>query len=114
MHIKFIMVLSLLLLYGNSALSQSVKQSFPLKSIQGLEPVHVSLAAEAYLGKQSVRIADTAKGISSELKYAKLKEINFQNGVIEVELAGKPLSTAVESARGFVGIAFRISEDNTK
>jgi hypothetical protein len=114
MRIKLIVFLALVLLYGKGALGQSGRQSFPLKNSQRLEPVHVNLAAEAYLGKQSVRVADTAKGISSEVKYAKLKDITFHNGVIEVELAGKPLASAVESARGFVGIAFRISEDNAK
>lgn len=57
---------------------------------------------------------DTAQGITSELKYAKLPEVQFHNGSIEVELAGKPLSTAAETARGFVGIAFRIDKTDTK
>ena len=114
MRIPLILLLTLVLLYAKDSLGQSGKQNFPLRSSEQLEPVHVTVASEAYLGKQSVRVADTAKGITSEVKYAKLKDFTFQNGVIEVELAGKPLASAVESARGFVGIAFRISADNAK
>jgi hypothetical protein len=82
--------------------------------MEGLEPVYISLKAANCLGKQSVQVANTAKGITTEVKYAKLKDFSFHNGVIEVEVAGKPLATAVETARGFVGIAFRISKDNSK
>ncbi len=112
MHIKPLLFLALIHWYGE-AIGQSNKHSLPLKNTQGLLPVHVTVAAESYLGKQSVRVADTAKGITSEVKYAKLTGITFHNGVIEVELAGKPSATAVESARGFVGIAFRINEDDS-
>jgi hypothetical protein len=114
MRIKLIIIFAFFLLYGKDLMGQAGKQKISLKSIEGLEPVHVTLKAATYLGKQSVQVADTAKGITSEVKYAKLKDISFQNGIIEVELAGKPMATAVETARGFVGIAFHISEDNSK
>ncbi|MCE2733821.1 MAG: hypothetical protein ACK57K_10060 [Chryseotalea sp.] len=38
----------------------------------------------------------------------------FHNGVIEITLAGQPMKQASEAARGFVGIAFRISDDNSQ
>jgi hypothetical protein len=90
-------------------MGQASKQNLSLKGIEGLEPIQVTVKAATYLGKQLVQVADTAKGVTSEVKYTKLKDITFHNGVIEVELAGKPLATAVETARGFVGIAFRIA-----
>ena len=40
-----------------------------------------------------------------------VREVEFSNGTIEVELAGAPEPAAGESARGFVGIAFRLHED---
>jgi hypothetical protein len=40
-----------------------------------------------------------------------VQEVEFSNGTIEVELAGAPEPAAGESARGFVGIAFRLQED---
>lgn len=114
MHIKLVVFLALILWYGKEATGQNSKQNLSLKNIEGLVPVHVTVEPESYLGKQSVRVADTARGITSEVKYAKLKDITFHNGVIEVELAGKPMAAAVESARGFVGIAFRINSDDSR
>lgn len=40
-----------------------------------------------------------------------LTATNFADGVIEVDLAGRPGSGAVEAARGFVGVAFRVAAD---
>ena len=38
--------------------------------------------------------------------------LTLKNGTIEVELSGKPGPNAYAGARGFVGLAFRIKEDN--
>jgi hypothetical protein len=40
-----------------------------------------------------------------------VKGASFRDGVIEVDLAGKPAAGASEDARGFIGIAFRIQSD---
>ena len=45
---------------------------------------------------------------------ALLKDSSFQNGTIEVELAGKPAAGAPAAARGFVGIAFRVQEGGAR
>jgi hypothetical protein len=111
---KFFFICFILLTFSFAALSQANNKTFPLVAIVGLKPVHVTIKAETYQGKKSVAVIDTAKGITSELKYAKLTDFRFHNGTIQVELAGQPLATAVETARGFVGIAFRIDETDTK
>src|SRR5262249_27410603 len=41
-----------------------------------------------------------------------LRDLEFSNGTIEVELAGMPEPGAAEGARGFVGIAFRLTRDD--
>ncbi|WP_294263416.1 hypothetical protein [uncultured Chryseobacterium sp.] len=43
-----------------------------------------------------------------------LKNINFHNGTIEATVSGQPLANAGETARGFVGIAFRAASDASK
>ena len=43
----------------------------------------------------------------------KLKNFDFHNGKIEVEMLSKLLPDAPNFARGFIGIAFRIAEDNS-
>ncbi len=96
-----------LVLFSTDALSQ--RNSFPLSTTDGLLPVQVAVKPETYLGKLSTRVWDTS-GVDFDKKFAKLKSIQIHNGSIEVELAGRPLPTAGEGARGFVGVAFRISE----
>ena len=36
---------------------------------------------------------------------------DFESGTIEAEISGEPGGGAVQGARGFVGIAFRVGED---
>jgi len=49
-----------------------------------------------------------------EPTYAKIKDLDFQNGTIEVEVYSKLLPDAPDYARGFIGVAFRIKEDDTE
>ncbi|WP_128543079.1 hypothetical protein [Larkinella soli] len=100
-------------LVGRQAEAQTPAPS-GLDRLEKLQPVKVSVSRVVYLNRNAIRVVDTAKGITDEVKFAKLKDVQFQNGVIELELAGKPLGTAVETARGFVGIAFRIAPDNSR
>jgi hypothetical protein len=43
--------------------------------------------------------------------YALVKDSSFRDGIIEVDLAGQPGAGASATARGFIGIAFRIQTD---
>lgn len=49
-----------------------------------------------------------------EPTYAKIINTSFKNGEIEVKVYSQLLSDAPDFARGFIGIAFRINDDNTK
>ncbi len=48
-----------------------------------------------------------------EPTYAKLKGVNFENGIIEVKVLSRLLESAPEFARGFIGVAFGIYESNS-
>jgi hypothetical protein len=48
-----------------------------------------------------------------EPTFVKLKNFNFKNGSIEVKVLSRLLKNAPEFARGFIGIAFRINENNS-
>ena len=75
-----------------------------------LLPRNVSLDRVIYQGRSSVRLIaapDAANGSS----YAVLKNIGFQDGSIEVDLAGKPAAGAGPAARGFIGMAFRLQDE---
>ncbi len=80
-----------------------------------LEAVGVYMSTEKLMGKEVVKvIKDSSVKKVDEPTFVKLKGIEFKNGTIEVKVLSRLLSNAPESARGFIGIAFRISDSNSK
>jgi hypothetical protein len=85
-------------------------EEFALTDIEGLKAAGVQVEAVEYLGRKSVRLSEVP-GAEGELSLAILPGIDFQDGTIELELAGRPAPGSFEGARGFVGLAFRVAED---
>jgi hypothetical protein len=80
-----------------------------------LTPVHVSMRTVDIEGKKAVRVTkDTAVKLNDEATYVRLNDISFQDGVIEVKVLSRLLPDAPALARGFIGLAFRISQSNDK
>ncbi|WP_437191120.1 hypothetical protein [Planctomicrobium sp. SH527] len=80
-----------------------------------LQPVSVSVGSETIMGKEAIRVTkDPAVKEFDEPTFAKLKGVGFQDGTIEVKVLSRLLKDAPDFARGFIGIAFRIHEDNSK
>jgi hypothetical protein len=77
------------------------------QSTNDLVPQNASMACVAYRGRQAIRLI-AAQGASNGSSYALLKDPSFQDGVIEVDVAGQPVAGATPGARGFIGIAFRL------
>ena len=84
---------------------------FPVaaQTVDQLIPNRVKLESVEYRGKRAVKVVEDGQVANGEA-YAQLKGIEFQNGTIELELAGTPAKTAGEGARGFVGVAFRLRD----
>lgn len=66
-------------------------------------------------------ISDTAiveqtdkNNIPDENTYARVIGLDFHNGVIEADIRGSLMKNAFSEARGFVGIAFRINENDSE
>jgi hypothetical protein len=77
--------------------------------------VSVSMSVETLKGKSVLRVTkDSAVKEVDEPTFVKLKGVEFKDGTIEVMVLSKLLSTAPELARGFIGVAFRINDDNSK
>jgi hypothetical protein len=87
-----------LLVFASPASAQTIGQLIPHK---------VKLESVDYLGKRAVKITEDGQVANGEA-YAIVKDAVFHNGAIEVELAGRPAASAPGSARGFIGIAFRL------
>jgi hypothetical protein len=93
-------------------LAQAEKtQSWTLDDADQVKIHGVKVSPATYMGKKALRV-DHIEG-EGEAHYAELLECEFDNGIIELKLAGKPGENAVQGARGFVGVAFRIADDNS-
>lgn len=57
---------------------------------------------------------DLAVEAFDEPTYALVKDLAFHNGTIEVSVNGGLLPDAPDFARGFLGVAFRINDDNSQ
>ena len=80
-----------------------------------LEPIQVSKSFEKAQGRQAVRVVkDSTVKEFDEPTFVRIKGIDFTNGTIEVKVLSRLLKTAPDFARGFMGIAFRINENNSK
>jgi hypothetical protein len=81
---------------------------YPLESTDGLRVQNVTAEPAVLQGKKGLRIT-MMSGETPQL--APIVGLEFDNGVIEAEIAGAPASGVGEGARGFVGIAFRLQND---
>jgi len=75
-----------------------------------LAGINVSITQVTFKGRTAIQViaAPQAPNASS---YAVVKDVSFRDGTIEVDLAGQPAAGADSGARGFIGIAFRLSSD---
>jgi len=80
-----------------------------------LQPVGVYMSVEQLKGKQTVKvIRDSTITKADQPTYVKISGVDFKNGTIEVDVLSRLLPNASATARGFIGVAFRINADNTK
>jgi hypothetical protein len=79
------------------------------QSVAQLTPHQVKVESADYLGKGAIKIVEDGQVPNGEA-YAIVKDTAFHNGTIELELAGRPATSAGADAgaRGFIGIAFRV------
>jgi hypothetical protein len=79
---------------------------------ENLIPYGVQLKAGTYKGKEAI-VMEQAGDNDKQYTYALLKNADFHNGTIELNLAGQPKKNAISTTRGFVGIVFRASADTS-
>jgi Domain of Unknown Function (DUF1080) len=73
----------------------------------------VYMSLENMNGKKIVRvIKDSTQKEVDEPTFVKIKDLDFENGTIEVKVLSRLLKTASATARGFIGVAFRIDDKN--
>jgi hypothetical protein len=83
--------------------------------IVNLRPVNTFVTTAKVEGTETVRLVKDPKVQAvDEATFARLVESDFKNGIIEVKVLSKLLEDAPDFARGFIGVAFRIDESNSK
>ena len=90
-------------------------QSFPLETMDGLRANKIVAEPVLHKGKKGIRATEPAGANSSNEDHLLLLPVkDFENGTIEAEISGEPGGGAVQGARGFVGVAFRVGENTEK
>lgn len=81
-----------------------------------LKPVSVKMSVTSIGGRKAVNVSrDTAIKGADIPTFVRLSNTgDFHNGTIEVKLLSRLLPAAEGYARGFIGLAFRISQNNSR
>jgi hypothetical protein len=106
----FTLVTSAMFLLPETATAQA--KQFALESIQGLRLHNVSAEPATLQGKKGLRLTLQSGAQADVEQLAVIEGLVFSSGVIEAEVAGAPAPGAGEGARGFIGVAFRLQDDN--
>lgn len=95
--------------------TQVNSKTIQLNALNDMQSRNVKTERVTYKGKEALRVTDTApQTVGDGERLVILTKTEFQDGVIEVDLTGEPGANAGEGARGFVGVAFRVSPGASK
>lgn len=83
--------------------------------VQKFYPVNTQMKKMVLNNESVIQVIKNQKIMEfDEDTFAKLENRIFHNGEIKVQVLNRLLPDTPEFARGFISIAFRINEDNTK
>lgn len=85
----------------------------PLNSTSQVAPHNVSVKAVTYHGSDALEVRLTGPYLGPDKDtFAIVPDLDFHDGIIELDVAGSLLPDAPPDARGFVGVAFRIDAEH--
>ena len=93
--------------YAIAEASSGLEQSFDRSNTD------LKIERLTYRGKPAVKVLESS-GNDQASPLVMLPATDFQNGVIEAEVAGLPARGAPADIRGFIGIAFRVQSDPSR
>ena len=87
-----------------------------IKLVEGnLVANKVYMSNVKFQGKSVVKVVkDSTIKEADEPTFVRVKNIDFKDGIIEVNVLSRLLPTAAPTDRGFIGLAFRINDNNSK
>ena len=90
---------------GIASEKKDAPERLEFNDIETLELVNLKATPTEYADKKCLRLVAAGNGECLALA----KEIEFKDGTIELELVGRARKGAPASAKGFIGVAFRLS-----
>lgn len=109
-YARFYTIVLLIGLIVNTVSAQKIKLEE-----RRLTPVQTSMSMTHIDGKKAVSVTKSPKVLADdEATYVRINDLDFKDGVIEVKVLSRLLPDAPPHARGFIGLAFRINEDNSR
>jgi hypothetical protein len=89
--------------------------TYPLDSTDGLELINTNAQAVNYRGKRALHLAPPqAHDADKSSMIALVTGTDLKDGTIEAEVAAVPISAMDPTARGFVGVEFRVQQHGAK
>ena len=110
-----VLLIALLTMALSTGFTQVKPTTVSLDNPSEMQFRNVKTEQVTYKGRKALRVTDAAPpNVADGIQLVILNKTEFQDGVIEIELAGEPAANAGEGARGFVGVAFRVNLDAAK
>src|SRR5919109_4631736 len=108
MRTRFVLLAAGIAMTSRDALGQTKR--FALTSAQELQLHNAVVEPATLAGRKGLRVTPVPGTADGDCLVV-VDGIDFSNGVIAAEIAGAPGAEAIQGARGFLGIAFRVQPD---
>jgi hypothetical protein len=93
----------------------SAVQTWTFRSVNELKVLNGTAEIVTYRGRRAVHLIPAADRQRPDAAIsAIMSDSDFENGIIEAQVAGAPRAGAPPDARGFVGISFRVQPDGSR
>ena len=100
------------LLYGQH--QEPLVSRIRLDSVEGLDVLNGKAEIRSYLGRRAIHLVPSPDHPADYSMLAILRDSNFKDGTIEIEVSGAPGKDADPGNRGFVGVAFRVQDRGSR
>lgn len=82
--------------------------------VSHLQLKNVKAESATFKGRKAIRLTDPAANIQDGARLALIPKTDFQDGIIELDVAGDTVPGAPPEFRAFTGIAFRASPEGAR
>lgn len=84
-------------------------------TVDEFENIHTAMSDVLLDGEQTIRVVKADKIMQfDENTLVRLKDCDFHNGTIKVKMLSRLLPDAPDFARGFIGIVYRVNDNNSE